>query len=160
MLRMSKKIEYALIGILHMSQKGSGVLTTARELSSVYQIPQELMGKVLQKLVKAGMIASEQGVKGGYRIRKPPEEITLSYICRAMDEPIRIVSCVPDRGGNDCEQHPSCNIKNPMEIVQKKLETYFSSITLKDLKNEIVLSAPGDKADVKDAIGKEPVGVV
>ncbi|MCB0259910.1 MAG: Rrf2 family transcriptional regulator, partial [Calditrichaeota bacterium] len=65
MLKFSKKVEYALISMLYMAKREDGELTTSRELSQHFNIPQELAGKVLQSLARTGCIASVQGVKGG-----------------------------------------------------------------------------------------------
>jgi Rrf2 family protein len=137
MLRMSKKMEYALISMLHMSQKEPHELTTAKELAHGYNIPQELMGKVLQKLAKEGMVNSVQGVKGGYRLERSAGSIHLSEIYRALEGPMTIVTCIKAQDFENCAQQHFCNIRNPMEIIQQKLEKFFHSVTLKDLKVEM-----------------------
>lgn len=139
MLRISKKVEYALIGLLHMAQKNGQELTTAKELANTYHIPQELMGKVLQQLARRELILSVQGVKGGYKIRQSTEQITLSLIYDVIDGPFKIVSCIHTNDRLDCEQHSFCTIRNPMEIIQNKLELFFSQLTLKDLEREIFI---------------------
>jgi len=142
MLKMSKKAEYALIGMLHMSQKGGEELTTAKEFSMCYNIPPEIMGKVLQLLVKAGLIQSVQGVKGGYRLDKPAEQVNISDIYNAIEGPWQIVNCIRQHEMSNCEQIYACNIRNPMEVIQKKLERFFDTITLKDLEIEMKNTGP------------------
>jgi len=137
MMRISKKVEYALIGLLHMSHKKRQDLTTAKELANTYHIPQELMGKVLQQLARGQVIRSVQGVKGGYTIQKPPEQISLSVIYDIIDGPFKIVSCFHQKDRFNCEQHSFCTIRNPMEIIQNKLELFFDQLTLKDLEKEV-----------------------
>jgi Rrf2 family protein len=137
MLRISKKVEYALIGLLHMSQRSDQTLTTAKELASNYHIPQELMGKVLQQLARRDLIRSVQGVKGGYKIQRSADQITLNLICEVIDGPFKIVNCIQKKDHLDCEQHHFCTIRNPMEIIQNKLEVFFEQLTLKDLEKEI-----------------------
>lgn len=135
MLRMNKKVEYALIGMLHMYQKSEGELTSAKELAQCYNIPSEIMGKVLQRLVKAGLICSVQGAKGGYQLCGRIHQINLNKIYNAIEGPMQIVHCIHQRDKRECDQHHSCSIRNPMEIIQKKLEVFFNTITLKDLEN-------------------------
>ena len=142
MLKMSKKVEYALIGMLHMSQKSREELTTAKEFSTCYNIPPEIMGKVLQLLVKAGLIQSVQGVKGGYRLDKPVERVNISDIYNAIEGSWQIVNCIRRHEMGNCEQIYACNIRNPMEVIQKKLESFFDTITLKDLETEVKNTGP------------------
>lgn len=136
-MRLSKKVEYALIALLHMSEKRASELTTTRELSQEYQIPQELMGKILQRLAKQRIIRSVQGIKGGYSLHKPLEAVNISQIVELVDGPFRVVSCMSVKEKNRCIQWEDCRIKNPMEVIQRKLNNLFNGITLKDLQNEL-----------------------
>lgn len=137
MMRMSKKVEYALIGLLHMSQKDHGQLTTTKELAQTYHIPQQLMGKVLQQLARRRIIRSVQGVKGGYRIHEPIYKISLTQVYDAIEGPMKIVSCIYKKNRLICEQRSFCIIKNPMEVMQEKIEKLFGQLTLEDLRKEV-----------------------
>ena len=69
MLRLSKKADYALIAMKHLAVRGdqqSQASSSAREIAELYDIPIELMAKVLQRLVRRGLLASHQGTRGGY----------------------------------------------------------------------------------------------
>ena len=69
MLRLSKKADYALIAMKHLAHKDSGATSTsAREIAEQYDIPIELMAKVLQRLVRTGLLVSTQGTRGGYTL--------------------------------------------------------------------------------------------
>jgi Rrf2 family protein len=149
MLRFSKKVEYALIALLHMARKPAKALTTNKELSDQYHIPLELMGKVLQSLVRNGMVNSVQGVKGGYLLNETIESLSISQVVRAVDKPIKIVKCIENHNLPDCSQIPYCNIRNPMEILQDKLEAIFEGITVSDLKADML----------KNKINSESTGV-
>ncbi len=155
MLRFSKKVEYALIALVHMSQKDKSKLTTARELSQNYHIPQELMGKVLQQLVKGNFVRSVQGVKGGYSLRKPIGAIKVNQVVDTIDSPIRLVHCLDH--DDDCQQLQDCIIRNPMHIIQKKLELFFENISLKDIQQELQgINLPGQlKFTFYDDIGNQ-----
>ena len=71
MLRLSKKADYALIAMKHLALRGDrGVVVSAREIAELYDIPIELMAKVLQRLVRRGLLASHQGTRGGYQLAR------------------------------------------------------------------------------------------
>lgn len=133
MVKLTKKVEYGLIAILYIALKAPGELTTARELSSHFSIPPELMGKVLQKLARHQIIASVQGVKGGYQMLQQLENIKISDVVAAVEGPIQVVSCVVAPGDQSCEQSYSCNIKKSMENIQTRIIHFFDSINLKEL---------------------------
>ena len=77
MLRLSKKADYALMAMKHLAEKGGASSTSAREIAEQYDIPLELMAKVLQRLVRNGLLASTQGTRGGYILQRSPETITV-----------------------------------------------------------------------------------
>lgn len=144
MFKISKKVEYALISMLYMAERHDGQLTTAKELSQIFNIPQEIVGKVLQSLARSGLINSEQGVKGGYQLGRPPESIALSGVIRAVVGPIRVVGCIDDPESCSCDQLDYCNMRNPMETIQMKLTHFFNSISLRDLQiNRIEIRPTG-----------------
>jgi len=128
MLKLSKKIEYGLISMMHMDSVRNGDLATARELSELYNIPAELLGKVLQSLAKAQLIVSAQGAKGGYRLARSIDRVTLGEVVEAVEGPMHITACQGDP--SCCEQYSTCNIKRPVFQVQKQLSDYMYGLPL------------------------------
>ena len=141
MLKFSKKTEYAVIAVMDMAVADNGELITAKDLSEKYNLPRELLGKVLQSLVRDELIISQQGVKGGYRLALPPEKINFNLIIKAVEGPIHLVDC---RAGDECgcNQLDYCNIKTPMEFIQLELTNFFKSITLKDFRDKYAVMKP------------------
>ena len=110
MLRISKKTEYAIIALVDMAGNGKSSLVTAKDLSDRYNIPREILGKVLQSLAKNNLIDSHQGVKGGYQLVVPLREINIKTIIQTVDGPIQLVDCAVEDDCN-CGQIDYCNIK-------------------------------------------------
>ncbi len=140
MMKFSKKVEYALIALLHMAKKSADELTTARELSDKYNISLELMGKILQSLVKSGMVISVQGVKGGYYLAQPIDRINISSVITAIDGPIAIADCLDADEETVCERERNCLIRKSMEDIQSKLVNLLDEITLKDFEKKFSTS--------------------
>ena len=84
MLRLSKKADYALMAMKHLAIKTDVVSVSAREIAEEYDIPIELLAKVLQRLVRRGLLTSLQGTRGGYRLSKPSSAITIAAIIEAI----------------------------------------------------------------------------
>ena len=83
MLRLSKKADYALIAMKHLALHGDGS-SSAREIAGLYDIPIELLAKVLQRLVRRGLLASQQGTRGGYQLARMPRQISVADVIQAM----------------------------------------------------------------------------
>ena len=139
MLKFSKKVEYALISLVEMAARERHDLVTTKDLARQYDIPPEHLGKVLQNLSKSGILNSLQGVKGGYTLAAPVEEIKVKNIIEAVDGPLSISKCLIHDSGT-CEQNSSCNIKTPLRIIQDELIGYFNNISLKDIKDKYMKS--------------------
>lgn len=135
MMKFSKKVEYALIALLHMAKKSADELTTARELSDRYEISLELMGKILQSLVKSGMVISVQGVKGGYYLAQPMDRISVAMVITGIDGPIAIADCLDGEAATACERERNCLIRRSLERIQTRLVSVFDEMSLKDFES-------------------------
>ena len=131
MLRFSKKSDYGLIALKHIVANSKNSVVNAREISEKYNLPPDLLAKILQSLSKSGIIKSQFGSGGGYRMAKKPSEVTLKDIIQSIDGPVHLVGC--SRGDSDCSIEPQCTIKKMLLSVEQKLESFFSTITLKDI---------------------------
>lgn len=139
MLKLSKRIEYGLIAMLYIAHKSPTSLTTARELAEKFRLPAEMLGKVLQALARGGFITSVQGVKGGYKLAKPLEEIKLTAIVTALEGQMFLVNCLKNETkACKCERGSLCNIRIGMRTIQTKLNSFLNTISLKDLQDEYV----------------------
>src|SRR6478672_346810 len=113
MLRFSKKADYALMAMKHLALRGDRGDTgssSAREIAELYAIPIELMAKVLQRLVRRGLLASHQGTRGGYELARVPRQISVADVIQAIDGPVTVTACSTDDDGQ-CEQYAKCNVR-------------------------------------------------
>src|SRR5215216_3068952 len=110
MLRLSKKADYALMAMKHLAIKSSS--TSAREIAEQYDIPIELMAKVLQRLARSGLLTSHQGTRGGYTLSKPTTAISVADIIQAIDGPLTVTACSTE--DEQCEQFTKCNVRDPL----------------------------------------------
>ena len=116
MLRLSKKTDYALMAMKHLALQsaasgGSGA-ASAREIAEHYDIPIELLAKILQRLARRGLLASHQGTRGGYSLARPATVISVADVIQAVDGPLTVTACsVHDQA---CGQYSKCNVRDPL----------------------------------------------
>src|ERR1044071_6326201 len=103
MLRLSKKADYALMAMKHLALRGDRGSSSDREIASMYDIPIELLAKVLQRLVRRGLLASQQGTRGGYQLARMPALISVADVIQAIDGPVAVTACSSLDDGA-CEQ--------------------------------------------------------
>lgn len=132
MLRLTKRSEYGIMAMKYIASRNGAGSCSAREIAEWFNIPPEILAKVLQKLVKKGLIDSFQGKKGGYSLSKKSSRISVGEIIMAIEDNISVVDCSTEKGLS-CEQIGLCSIQNPMNKIQRDLTSYFNNITLDDL---------------------------
>jgi Rrf2 family protein len=137
-LRLSKKADYALMAIQYITSVQSGAVpgrvVNTKEIAEEYNIPTELLAKVLQTLTKHGLIESQNGPKGGYSLARRPGDITIAQVLEAIEGPLGITDCYHD--GGSCLQQEHCNIRTPLLKVQESIQQLLTSMTIKDMMGE------------------------
>src|SRR4029077_9685494 len=128
MLRLSKKADYALMAMKHLALNGDPGPSSAREIASLYDIPIELLAKVLQRLVRGGLLASHQGTRGGYQLARVPSLVSVADVIQAIDGPVTVTACSTEEG--TCEQYAKCNVRDPLWRVREKILAALGQCTI------------------------------
>jgi Rrf2 family protein len=140
MLRLSKKADYALMAMKHLAVRGDRGSSSAREIAEQYDIPIELMAKVLQRLVRRGLLLSHQGTRGGYQLGRRPAQISVADVIQAIDGPVTVTACTTEEG--QCEQFSKCNVRDPLFKVRDRILAALAECTIAELAAEPVSPAP------------------
>jgi Rrf2 family protein len=140
MLRLSKKADYALMAMKHLALRGDHESSSAREIAEQYDIPVELMAKVLQRLVQRGLLASHQGTRGGYQLSRSPRQITVADVIQAIDGPVTVTACSTDDG--NCDQYAKCNVRDPLWRVRERILAALGECTVAELASDPPVPVP------------------
>jgi Rrf2 family protein len=140
MLRLSKKADYALMGMKHLALRGEGASSSAREIAEQYDIPVELMAKVLQRLARRGLLVSHQGTRGGYTLARPAGVISVADIIQAVDGPVTMTAC--STGDHDCDQYTKCNVRDPLWRIKDRILQALATCTLLEITNDAIPDFP------------------
>jgi Rrf2 family protein len=132
MLRLSKKADYALIAMKHLALRGARGASSAREIAGLYDIPIELLAKILQRLVRRGLLASHQGTRGGYELARLPAQISVADVIQAIDGPVAVTACSSSDDGA-CEQFAKCNVRDPLWRVRERILAALGECTVAEL---------------------------
>jgi Rrf2 family protein len=141
MLRLSKKADYALMAMKHLATRPDAASASAREIAEAYDIPIELMAKVLQRLVRRGLLASHQGTRGGYRLARAPMVISVADIIQAIDGPLTVTACSSDT--DSCGQYSKCSIRDPLWRIKDRIVAALATCSLQEISSEVPLEELG-----------------
>jgi Rrf2 family protein len=134
MLKLTKKADYGLMAMKHLAEHGHDRACSAKDVAESYGIPQEALAKILQRLVKAGLLVSQHGTNGGYILARDPEKISAFEVIRAIDGPLFITSCITVRG--ECDQTDRCTIREPLRRVNESIEQVLKGISISEMRDE------------------------
>jgi len=130
-LRFTKRADYGLMAVHYIAAHGDDGAVSAKRIAEQFNIPQERLAKILQRLAKKKLITSHNGPKGGYVLTRAPGEITVGQVVRALEGPVRIVSCMVE--DDDCPQFSRCNLRGPVQKIQAGISSVLDTMTLADL---------------------------
>ncbi len=88
-MKLTRASDYALGALVHLARAGLGRPVASHEMADAHRIPERFLVKVLRPLVSAGILRSVKGPGGGYRLGRPPKQVSLLEVVEAVDGPIR-----------------------------------------------------------------------
>jgi FeS assembly SUF system regulator len=135
MLRLSKKADYALIAVTHLTLKSSS--SSAREIAEQFDIPIELLAKVLQRLTRRGLLTSQQGTRGGYQLARAASGISIADVIQAIDGPVAVTAC--SAHADRCGQFAKCNVRDPLWKIREIIVSALKATTVSELARDVVV---------------------
>jgi Rrf2 family protein len=135
MLRLSKKADYALLAMRHLAAHADRGAMSARELAETFDIPPELLAKVLQRLVRSSLLESHQGIRGGYGLARAAATMSVADIIQAIDGPLTVTACSVD--DHSCDQYAKCNIRDPLWRIKDRIVSALAATSLAELAADV-----------------------
>ncbi len=139
MLKFSKKIDYGMIAMTYIAfhDRNRDRVVNTKEIAEEYDLPVELLAKVLQRLAKNSLIMSQNGPKGGYQLAKEPGSITVGEIIKAIEGPIQMMDC--NQEDHFCSQIEKCSVRSPLTKIQQSISDLLDNITLEEMQCDDII---------------------
>jgi Rrf2 family cysteine metabolism transcriptional repressor len=132
-MRLSTKGEYASRAMLELSLHYEKKPLHIRDISKAQDIPQRFLEQILLQLKRAGLLRSRKGPAGGYSLAKPPGEINVAEVIRAMDGPLAPIDCVSVTAYEVCPHERTCSLKGLWKEVRDVIAEILERTTFADL---------------------------
>jgi Rrf2 family protein len=137
-MKITAQEEYGLRCLLRLARAGAGEALTIPEIAESERLSPPYVAKLLAVLRQAGLITSERGRSGGYRLARPAGEVRLGEVMRALGEPLfedptyceRHAS--PDTGGT-CVHNDGCTLRVIWQTLEQWMRHFLDQVTLADL---------------------------
>ena len=134
-MRITTTSRYGVRALFDVAYHGGGQQTQIKDIARRQKISQRYLEQIFNKLLKAGLLKSRRGPRGGYMLARDPSEISIGDIIRAAQGPIVPVRCLSDNYSelDDCEIYDTCITRHVWKETQQLLIGYYNSVSIADL---------------------------
>ena len=131
MFRLSKTTDYGIVLLAGLARDPSAEPRNARDLAEVTDLPFPMVSKILKAMAREGLLVSQRGSKGGYRLASDPEDLSVSEMIRVLEGPVALTDCAI--GPALCEHETMCAVREPWQLISRVVEKALAEVTLADL---------------------------
>lgn len=130
MLRIGKLTDYGIVLMSYLATE-TELKHSAHSLSDAVKMPLPTVRKVLKVLSQGGLLTSERGAQGGYRLQRTPTHISVADIITAIEGPIALTECVSEQ--SQCEQEDHCSIQVNSTRINNAVFHALDEVKLSDM---------------------------
>ena len=135
-MNISTKGRYGLRAVLDLaaSYRDCGDKpVTLSAIASRQQLSEGYLEQLMSPMKKAGIIGSSRGAQGGYYLNRPPEQILVGEVFRALEGPLKLASCVAEQSADICDKRANCGSAFIWEEIQSAISSVLEKYTLADI---------------------------
>ncbi|MBI3881423.1 MAG: Rrf2 family transcriptional regulator [Verrucomicrobia bacterium] len=133
-MKLSVRGKYALRALIVLGReyRADDSVVRIQQVAEVQNIPKRFLEQILNDLKAAGIVESKRGVAGGYRLRRPPERITLAEVVRHIEGPLAPVGCVSQHfyEACSCPSEERCALRSVMKEVRDAIANVMEQVTV------------------------------
>jgi len=134
-MKISARDEYACSAVLELALNYDTELPVrVQDIAQRQRIPMKFLFQIMQILKRVDLVRSRRGTEGGYTLSRPPGQVTVGDVIRAVSGPFVQLSCL-DSGNfaDDCEKQNSCQFKPIWAEVNRAISDVLNNITFEEL---------------------------
>jgi Rrf2 family protein len=132
LMQIPRRVDYGLRAVIYLSVQDPEKCCSITEIAREQGVPKKFLEKIIQDLMRCGLIKSKRGACGGYTLARAPGEISFYDVIEAIEGPIAVNACMDPN--MSCEQLPRCSMVSVWSEVQRKVTEVFTNTTIADLK--------------------------
>ena len=129
---ISRRTDYATRAILTLTIAGGGPLKL-EELSHRTDVPLSVLEQIMPLMRTAGIVRSDRGRHGGYRLNAPPEEISMERVVRVFEGQLAPIACATRKHPEECSMMAGCSLLPVWQQVRDATITILSDISFAEL---------------------------
>ncbi len=130
MLRLSKLTDYGIVVMTCLAEE-PGAVRAAHEIAGCTRLALPTVSKVLKLLSRSGLVVSCRGAKGGYRLARLPEQISVAHVIDALEGPVALTECSSE--SSNCSQESHCNIRGNWQRINDVIRHALEDVSLAEM---------------------------
>ena len=138
-MQIPRRVDYGLRAAIYLAGEDPEKTCSLVEIATQQGVPRKFLEKIIQSLIRAGLVKSKRGPDGGYTLARRPAEISFRDVIEALEGPIAVNLCMDQQ--MSCSHLPRCAMFGVWHEVQRRVMDVFSNTTLADLKRQPVLNS-------------------
>ena len=131
LMQIPRRVDYGLRAIIYLSTQDPEKCCSIAEIARQQNVPRKFLEKIIQDLMRRGLIKSKRGSCGGYTLARLPDQISFYDVIEALEGPIAVNACMDSE--LSCDQLPRCAMVGVWSEIQQKITEVFTRTTLADL---------------------------
>jgi Rrf2 family protein len=158
---ISQAFGYALHGLTSLCRKPEGELIYAADIAHTIGASESYLAKVMQLLVRSGLVTSMRGMNGGYALARPAREITLREVMEAVEDSVPHGSCILQNHSEVGRNCSACPVLAALARAHRQALEELDAITIEELARAVVpeeTSALGERSRSAPEPAHQPVG--
>jgi Rrf2 family protein len=134
-MKLSLRGEYALRALIVLGLNYDQAVVRVQTISDQQNIPKRFLEQILNELKSAGVTESRRGIAGGYRLSRPPDQISLALVIRHIEGPLAPVCCVSEKFYDKCScpDEDRCGIRSVMKEVRDAIVKILEGVSVAQL---------------------------
>jgi len=131
---LNKETDYAVRALISLGMKPDGWVS-ARSISDEQAIPYQFLRRILQELIRSGLVESKEGAGGGVRLGKSPEEIGVAEVIEIFQGKVQISECMFRK--QLCSNRANCVLRHEIMRIERMVSEEFSKVTVGKLISDL-----------------------
>ena len=132
LMQIPRRVDYGLRAVIYLASQEPERCCSIAQIAKEQAVPKKFLEKIIQDLVRGGLVKSKRGAAGGYQLARAPEAISFCDVIEAIEGPIAVNACIDHQLG--CDQIPRCRMIGVWSEVQNKVTEVLSRTTIAALK--------------------------
>lgn len=135
LMQISRRVDYGLRAVIYLSGQNPEKCCSITEIAKNQGVPKKFLEKIIQDLIRGGLIKSRRGSCGGYTLARAADAISFYDVIEALEGPIAVNACLDHELG--CDQIPRCTMIGVWSEVQRSVTEVLSRTTIAALQQPV-----------------------